>query len=157
MVEFTHIHNERAQMVDISTKHDVIREAVAVGKIFLRPETLKAIRLGTVVKGNVLSTARIAATLSVKNTPALIPLCHSIPISAIEIGFTEGDGFIETIVRVKSTGKTGVEMEALVGVSISLLTIWDMVKSAEKDEAGQYPVTCIQEIRVIEKRKGNNH
>jgi cyclic pyranopterin phosphate synthase len=154
MVEFTHIQNERAQMVDISAKDDVIREAVAVGKIFLKPETLAAIRDGTVIKGNVLATARVAATLSVKNTPTLIPMCHSIPISAVVVEFEEGDGFIEVMVRVKSTGKTGVEMEALVGVSIALLTVWDMVKSAEKDAAGQYPVTCIQDIRVIEKRKG---
>jgi len=154
MVEFTHIQKERAQMVDISAKSEVIRKAVAAGKIFLRPGTLKAIREGTVVKGNVLSTARVAATLAVKNTPALIPMCHSIPISAIEVDFDEGDGFIQTTVRVKSTGKTGVEMEALVGVSIALLTVWDMVKSAEKDSAGQYPVTCIQHIRVVEKRKG---
>ena len=154
MVEFTHIQNERAQMVDISAKDDVFREAVAVGKIFLKSETMDAIRQGTVVKGNVLSTARVAATLSVKNTPSLIPMCHSIPISAIVVEFEEGDGFIEVLVRVKSTGKTGVEMEALVGVSIALLTVWDMVKSAEKDAAGQYPVTCIQDIRVIEKRKG---
>ena len=154
MVEFTHIQNERAQMVDISAKDDVIREAVAVGKIFLKPETLAAIRDGTVIKGNVLATARVAATLSVKNTPTLIPMCHSIPISAVTVDFSEGDGFIEAMVRVKSTGKTGVEMEALVGVSIALLTVWDMVKSAEKDAAGQYPVTCIQDIRVIEKRKG---
>ncbi len=154
MVEFTHIQNERAQMVDISAKNDVIREAVAVGKIFLKPETLAAIRDGTVIKGNVLATARVAATLSVKNTPTLIPMCHSIPISAVTVDFSEGDGFIEVMVRVKSAGKTGVEMEALVGVSIALLTVWDMVKSAEKDAAGQYPVTCIQDIRVIEKRKG---
>jgi cyclic pyranopterin phosphate synthase len=81
-------------------------------------------------------------------------MCHSIPISAIVVEFEEGDGFIEVVVRVKSAGKTGVEMEALVGVSIALLTVWDMVKSAEKDAAGQYPVTCIQDIRVIEKHKG---
>ncbi len=155
MVEFTHIHNERAQMVDISAKSDVVREATAAGKIFLKPETLKAIREGTVLKGNVFSTARVAATLAVKNTPSLIPMCHSIPVSAIEVDFKDGNGFMETIVRVKSTGKTGVEMEALVGVSIALLTVWDMVKSAEKDEAGQYPVTCIQDIRVIEKRKSS--
>jgi cyclic pyranopterin monophosphate synthase len=154
MVEFTHIRNEQAQMVDISAKGDVAREAVAAGKIFLRPETLSAIREGNVVKGNVLATARVAATLSVKNTPGLIPMCHSIPISGVVIGFEEGDGFIETTVRVKTTGKTGVEMEALVGVSIALLTVWDMVKSAEKDAQGQYPVTCIQDIRVIEKKKG---
>ena len=96
---------------------------------------MTAIREGTVVKGNVLSTARVAATLSVKNTPSLIPMCHSIPISAIAVDFVEGDGFIEATVRVKSTGKTGVEMEALVGVSVALLTVWDMVKSAEKDAA----------------------
>jgi cyclic pyranopterin phosphate synthase len=154
MIDFTHIRNEQAQMVDISAKGEVIREAVAAGKIFLKPETMNAIRQGTVVKGNVLSTARVAATLSVKNTPNLIPMCHSIPISAIVVDFNDGDGFIEARVRVKSTGKTGVEMEALVGVSVALLTVWDMVKSAEKDEAGQYPVTCIQDIRVVEKRKG---
>jgi len=154
MIDFTHIRNEQAQMVDISAKGEVIREAVAAGKIFLKPETMNAIRQGTVVKGNVLSTARVAATLSVKNTPNLIPMCHSIPISAIVVDFNDGDGFIEAKVRVKSTGKTGVEMEALVGVSVALLTVWDMVKSAEKDEAGQYPVTCIKDIRVVEKRKG---
>jgi len=154
MIDFTHIQNEQAQMVDISAKGEVIREAVAAGKIFLKPETMNAIRQGTVVKGNVLSTARVAATLSVKNTPNLIPMCHSIPISAIIVDFSDGDSFIEARVRVKSTGKTGVEMEALVGVSVALLTVWDMVKSAEKDEAGQYPVTCIQDIRVVEKRKG---
>jgi len=154
VVEFTHIQNERAQMVDISAKNDVIREAVAAGKIFLKPETMNAIRQGTVVKGNVLSTARVAATLSIKNTPSLIPLCHSIPISAIVVEFEECDGFIEATVRVKSTGKTGVEMEALVGVTIALLTVWDMVKSAEKDADGQYPVTRIEGIRVLEKKKG---
>jgi cyclic pyranopterin phosphate synthase len=154
MVEFTHIQDERAQMVDISMKGDVVREAAATGKIFLKPATLAAIREGSVVKGNVLATARVAATLSVKNTPALIPMCHSIPISAITVDFSDGEGFIEATVRVKSTGKTGVEMEALTGVSVALLTIWDMVKSAEKDKDGQYPVTRIEGIRVIEKKKG---
>jgi len=153
MVEFTHITADRAQMVDISGKNAVVREAVAVGKIFLRPETLKAIREGTVVKGNVLATARVAATLAVKDTPRLIPMCHSIPIGAITIDFSDGDGYIESTVRVKSTGQTGVEMEALTGVSVALLTVWDMVKSAEKDKNGQYPVTRIEDIRVVEKRK----
>jgi cyclic pyranopterin phosphate synthase len=154
MVEFTHIRNDRAQMVDISGKADVIREATATGKIFLKEETLAAIRKGTIIKGNVLATARVAATLSVKNTPSLIPMCHAIPISAISVDFAEEKEFIAATVNVKSTGKTGVEMEALVGVSVALLTIWDMVKSAEKDKDGQYPVTRIEDIRVIEKRKG---
>ncbi|HPD76744.1 MAG TPA: cyclic pyranopterin monophosphate synthase MoaC, partial [Methanoregulaceae archaeon] len=82
MVKFTHIQNDRAQMVDISAKRDVTREATAAGKIFLRPTTLAAIREGTVVKGNVLATARVAATLAVKNTAGIIPMCHPIPISS---------------------------------------------------------------------------
>ena len=101
-----------------------------------------------------LATARVAATLSVKNTANLITMCHSIPITAISVDFSDGEGFIEARVRVKSDGKTGVEMEALTGVSVALLTIWDMVKSAEKDTDGQYPVTRIEGIRVIEKKKG---
>jgi cyclic pyranopterin phosphate synthase len=154
MVEFTHIQNDRAQMVDISGKTEVIREATAAGKIFLKPATLAAIREGTVVKGNVLATARVAATLAVKNTATIIPMCHPIPISSIAVDFTDGDGYIEATVVVKMTGKTGVEMEALTGVSVALLTIWDMVKSAEKDKNGQYPVTRIEGIRVLEKKKG---
>jgi cyclic pyranopterin phosphate synthase len=154
MVKFTHIENDRAQMVDISGKGDVTREAIAAGKIYLRPETLTAIREGTVVKGNVLATARVAATMAVKNTSNLIPMCHPIPISSVSVDFAEGDGFIESTVVVKMTGKTGVEMEALTGVSIALLTVWDMVKSAEKDADGQYPVTRITDVRVVEKKKG---
>jgi len=155
MPKFTHIDDDKAQMVDISGKGEVAREATAAGKIYLRPETLAAIREGTVVKGNVLATARVAATLAVKNTANIIPMCHPIPISSITIDFSDGDGYIEAIVVVKMTGKTGVEMEALTGVSVALLTVWDMVKSAEKDANGQYPVTRITDIRVVEKRKGS--
>ena len=151
---FTHIENDRAQMVDISGKTEVVREAVASGRIYLRSETLRAIREGTTVKGNVLATARVAATLAVKDTPRIIPMCHPIPLGGITIDFAEGDGYIEATARVKSYGRTGVEMEALTGVSVALLTVWDMVKSAEKDENGQYPVTRIDAIRVVEKRKG---
>jgi cyclic pyranopterin phosphate synthase len=155
MVKFSHIKNDRAQMVDVTSKTDVTREAVASGRIYLRDETLRAIYEGTVIKGNVLATARVAATIAIKDTSRLIPMCHPIPIGAITVDFMEGDGFIEATVRVKSLGKTGVEMEALTGASIALLTIWDMVKSAEKDKDGQYPATRISEIRVLEKRKGN--
>ena len=151
---FTHIENDRAQMVDISAKSEVSREAVASGRIYLRNETLQAIREGTVVKGNVLATARVAATLAVKDTPRIIPMCHPIPLGGIIIDFAEGDGYIEATARVKSYGRTGVEMEALTGVSLALLTVWDMVKSAEKDENGQYPVTRIDAVHVVEKRKG---
>jgi len=155
MREFSHIEDDRARMVDISGKGEVYREAVATGRIVLREETLRAIREGTVVKGNVLATARVAATLAVKETPSLIPMCHPIPVSSIEVDFQELRDSIEARVRVRSLGRTGVEMEALTGVSVALLTIWDMVKSAEKDGQGQYPVTCITDIRVLEKRKGD--
>ncbi|OPY39281.1 MAG: putative cyclic pyranopterin monophosphate synthase accessory protein [Methanoregula sp. PtaU1.Bin051] len=154
MANFTHIQDDRARMVDVTGKADVAREAVASGRIYLREETLAAIREGTVVKGNVLATARVAATLAVKNTAGIIPMCHPIPISSISVDFVDGEGYIEATVVVKMTGKTGVEMEALTGVSVALLTIWDMVKSAEKDKAGQYPVTRISDIRVVEKKKG---
>jgi len=156
MPDFTHIEDNRARMVDISGKGDVAREATAEGKIYLRPETLRAIREGTVVKGNVLATARVAATLAVKKVPVLIPLFHQIPISSVTVDFIEEEGCILATVRVKTTGKTGVEMEALTGVSVALLTVWDMVKSAEKDADGQYPVTTINDIRVVEKRKGSS-
>ena len=154
MPKFTHIENDRAQMVDISGKGEVVREATASGRIYLRPETLAAILDGKVIKGNVLATARVAATMAVKNTSGIIPMCHPIPISAITVDFTEEAGYIEAIVIVKMTGRTGVEMEALTGVSVALLTVWDMVKSAEKDKDGQYPVTRIENIRVLEKKKG---
>ena len=131
-----------------------VREAVAEGRIRLREATLQAIREGSLVKGNVLATARVAAVLAVKETPRIIPLCHPIPLSGIEVDFAEGDGFLSATVLVRSRGPTGVEMEALTGVSVALLTIWDMVKSAEKDRAGQYPETGIEGIRVLEKKKG---
>ena len=153
MPVFTHLDDDRARMVDVSAKGELYRKAVAAGTITLRPDTLKAIREGTVVKGNVLATARVAATLAVKDTPRIIPMCHAIPVHGIDITFDLTDTAISARVTVISAGKTGVEMEALVGVSTALLTIWDMVKSAEKDEHGQYPVTGISEIRVLEKVK----
>jgi len=154
MVEFSHITDSRAEMVDITAKGDVTREATAKGRIYLRKETLLVVREGAVIKGNVLATARIAATLAVKDTPRIIPMCHQVPIGAIVVEFREEEAWIEATVRVKTVGKTGVEMEALTGVSVALLTIWDMVKSAEKDSEGQYPVTRIEGIRVTEKKKG---
>ncbi len=116
--------------------------------------TLKKISSGTVEKGNVLATARVAAVLAVKRTPDTIPMCHQIPITSIDVDFEIGEETIEAVVEVRSVGKTGVEMEALAGVSAALLTIWDMVKSAEKDASGNYPHTAIRNIRVLEKVKG---
>lgn len=154
MPEFTHLDGDAARMVDISGKNTVFRKATASGTITLRKDTITAIEEGTVIKGNVLATARVATVMAVKNTAGLIPMCHPIPVSGIDIGFTISGCTITARVSVTTTGQTGVEMEALVGVSTALLTIWDMVKSAEKDENGQYPVTGISGIVVEEKIKG---
>ena len=150
---FSHIQNDRARMVDISDKRDVIRRAVASGEIQLQPKTIEAVKNRQIVKGEVLETARIAAVMAVKNTSSVIPMCHQIPITGIDVQFDVGSDAIKATVEVKSVGKTGVEMEALHGVSVALLTIWDMVKSAEKDETGNYPFTEIKSIRVLEKSK----
>lgn len=141
-------------MVDISAKPAVPRMASASGFIRLRPETLKKIRAGKVPKGDVLSVAQTAAIMAVKRVPEFIPLTHTIPITGAEVDLkTMRDG-VKVTVEVKSTGKTGVEMEALVGVASALLTVWDMVKGLEKDKAGQYPTTSIGDIRVLRKVKG---
>ena len=153
MAEFSHIDDDEVSMVDISDKDDVRREATASGRIDLEPSTVEAIRAGETVKGNVLSTARIAAIQAVKRTWDDIPLCHQIPISDVVVDFELGDAHVVGRVTVRSTGKTGVEMEALNGVSRALLTIWDMVKAAEKDEDGQYPRTAIGDIVVDAKIK----
>ncbi|MBN2734242.1 MAG: cyclic pyranopterin monophosphate synthase MoaC [Methanomicrobiaceae archaeon] len=155
MAEFTHIKDDKAYMVDVTQKPDIGRIAVASGKIYLRETTLEAIRKGEALKGNVLATARVAGIQGVKETSRLIPMCHPLPIGGVSIDFEDGldENFIEAICTVKTYGKTGVEMEALTGVSIALLTIWDMVKSAEKDEEGQYPETGIEDIHVVRKEK----
>jgi cyclic pyranopterin phosphate synthase len=152
-MSFSHIQDGRAKMVDIGGKAEVSRRAVASGEIRLRRETLEAIKDRKIVKGEVLETARIAAVLAVKKTPLTIPMCHNIPIASIDIRFDMGADTITATVVVKSFGRTGAEMEALHGVSVALLTIWDMVKSAEKDATGNYPYTEISNIRVLEKTK----
>lgn len=152
---FTHIAGDHAAMVDISEKDVVRRRAVAVGRIVLSADTIAAIKAGSIEKGNVLATARIAAITAIKQTSSIIPMCHQIPITGIDVDFEmmEMDDAIHAAVEVKSVSRTGVEMEALCGVSVALLTIWDMVKSAEKDEGGNYPDTAISGIRVVEKVK----
>jgi len=150
---FSHIHNGRARMVDISGKDDVVRIARAEGKIYLKKDTIKAILENRVAKGNVVNTAIVAGTMAAKRTSELIPMCHPLQITSINIDFEFFENYIKAVCEVKNVGKTGVEMEALVGVTNALLTVWDMVKSLEKDEEGQYPETEISEIRVVEKVK----
>ncbi len=142
------------RMVDISEKDVVHREAEASGRIKLKRETVEAIRSGGVMKGDPLTTSEIASILAVKKTPEFIPLCHPIPINSVNVEYRLGEDHIEARCQVTADYKTGVEMEALVGVTTALLNIWDMVKYMEKDEGGQYPSTAITDVRVIEKRKG---
>ncbi len=141
-------------MVDITEKPPLFRRATASGTIRLRESTIKAITAGQVKKGDVLTTARLAAILAVKDTPRLIPLCHPIPITGLDVFFDLEEERVRATVTVTSVGRTGVEMEALTGVSVALLNVWDMVKYLEKDETGNYPETEIEEIRVLQKRKG---
>ncbi len=152
-MSFSHIQDGRAKMVDIGNKGDSARRAIAAGEIRLKRETIEAVRNRMIVKGEVLETARIAAVMAVKKTPHAIPMCHNIPITGIDVRFDMGADIITVTVEVSSIGRTGVEMEALHGVSVGLLTIWDMVKSAEKDATGNYPSTEISNIRVLEKQK----
>jgi cyclic pyranopterin monophosphate synthase len=144
-----------AGMVDITDKLPVFRKATASGSIRLHAATIEAMKSGNIKKGDVLATARLAAILAVKDTPRLIPMCHPILITGLDVNFDVEERRVRATVTVTSEGKTGVEMEALTGVSAALLNIWDMVKYLEKDGTGNYPNTVIEEIRVVEKRKGN--
>lgn len=141
------------KMVDISGKDHVNRRAVASGFLELRTETVEKIRKGEVPKGDVLSVAQTAGVMAVKNTPDIVPLTHPIPITGVDIDFDLEGEEVRAEVEVKSRGQTGVEMEALTGVSAALLTVWDMVKGFEKDEEGQYPTSKITDIRVLGKVK----
>jgi cyclic pyranopterin phosphate synthase len=141
-------------MIDISGKAKVLREATASGVIHLKPETIKRIREDKIVKGDPLYAAKIAAVLAAKKTSALIPLCHPLPLTNVEMyPKILDETTVEISVTVKTCAQTGVEMEALSAVSIALLTIWDMTKQYEKDSNGQYPSTVIQNIHIVRKYK----
>ena len=141
-------------MIDISRKPEVSREATASGTIKLKPETVRLIKEGKVEKGDVFSLARIAGVLAAKKTSELVPLCHTLSLSTVEVEVQLSEkSRIAVEARVKAFAKTGVEMEALVAVSAALLTIWDLTKQYEKDRKGQYPTTIIESIRVLQKVK----
>lgn len=142
-----------AKMVDISQKPDVRRKAVAIGSIHLKRSTIQAIRRGRVAKGDALATAEVAALHAIKTVWQVLPHCHPIPITAAAVAFDVRKDRVEVRTSVEATYKTGVEMEALYGATVALLTIWDMVKSLEKDSKGQYPGARIEDVRVLEKAK----
>jgi cyclic pyranopterin phosphate synthase len=140
-------------MVDISEKGVVKREAVAEGKIILKPKTINLIREKKIEKGDPLEISLVSAINAVKRTPDLVPFCHIILIEDVKVNFDVEDSAITVKVKVKSTSKTGVEMEALSGVLNALLNIWDIVKKYEKDDYGNYPFTFIKDVRVVSKVK----
>ena len=141
-------------MVDVSGKPEILREATAAGSIKLKPETIVLIKEGKIAKGDPLCTSKIAGILAAKKTSELIPLCHPLPLTKVEVeAKVSGTAIVEVTAFVKTKAQTGVEMEALTAVSAALLTIWDMTKQYEKDTAGQYPSTAILDIHVVKKFK----
>lgn len=141
------------EMVDISQKPAVSRQAEALGEIHLQEKTVEAIMKGEIKKGDVLAVAEVAGILAVKKTAEILPLCHPIPVLQANIYLEIKGNRITSRCRVTSDYRTGVEMETLLGVTTSLLTIWDMVKYLEKDDHGQYPYTRIEGIKVVKKWK----
>lgn len=141
-------------MVDVTDKPVVLRRAEASGRIFLSEKTIEIIERGTVKKGDPLPVAEVAGMNAAKLTHLLIPYCHQIPLDMANVEFKITDDSIEAICSVSAQARTGVEMEALIGVSTALNTIWDMVKYLEKDEKGQYPNIRITDIKVLSKTKG---
>jgi len=138
-------------MVDVSEKRETVREAIARAVLRMKPATLRVIRQGNAPKGDVLGVARTAAILAAKRTPQLIPLCHPLRITGLDVSFTDDlrRGRLTVEARVRTVDKTGVEMEALTAVSVACLTIYDMVKAVERGMR-------IEGIRLIEKSGGKS-
>ena len=135
MTKLTHLNDHgQAHMVDIASKVDSDRTAIATGSISMKKETLELITKGNIPKGDVLTVARNAGIMGAKKTSELIPLCHPLPLSKVDINLSINDNLpgLDVKVTVRTFGKTGVEMEALTGVSITALTIYDMVKAVDK-------------------------
>jgi len=143
--------NGQARMVDVGHKPDSERSAVAKGEVHMRTETLELIREGLIKKGDVLSVARLAGIMAAKRTSELIPLCHPLMLTQVQVSL-EMDSDLPGILitaTARVVGKTGVEMEALTAVSVAALTVYDMAKAVQKD-------MCIQNIRLVEKRGGQS-
>ena len=146
----THLDSRgHANMVDVGDKPDTERVAVAEGRVYMTADTLQRIREGDIKKGDVLNTARLAGIMGAKRTSDLIPLCHPIPLTKIgvEIEIEEHHNAVHIIATCKTTGKTGVEMEALTAVSVTALTIYDMAKALDR-------TMRIGDIRLLEKHGG---
>jgi len=136
MEDFTHFNESgRARMVDVSAKDETARTAVAFGRVLVNAETFSLIRSGGLKKGDVLTTAQIGGIMGAKRTSEIIPMCHNVPLSGVDIDFSMNEDTlaVEITATAKCTGQTGVEMEALTAVSVAALTVYDMCKSVQRD------------------------
>jgi len=152
MPQFTHLDEKgKARMVDVSAKDTTLREAVARGKVLMKTQTAKAIEEQSIAKGDVLAVAKIAGVMAAKKTSDLIPLCHPLEITAVDVTFRTDvrRGEIEIEATVRTLGRTGVEMEALTAVSAAALTIYDMCKAVDR-------AMTLSEIRLMLKRGGKS-
>jgi cyclic pyranopterin phosphate synthase len=151
-MQLTHVDQEgHVHMVDVGNKPDTERVAVAKGEVLMKPETLRLIGEDGLPKGDVLSTAQLAGIMAAKQTPHLIPLCHPLMLTKVDVAFEidERASRIEITSTVRTRGKTGVEMEALTAVSVAALTIYDMAKAVEK-------TMCIHNVRLVRKSGGKS-
>ena len=152
MKKLTHFdHDGAARMVDVSGKPDTLREAVAAGRVTMMPETLRLILDRKVSKGDVFGVARIAGIMAAKKTAELIPLCHPVILSSVELAFEpdEAGSFVDIVATARTTGQTGVEMEALTAVSASGLAIYDMCKAVDRS-------MTITDVRLMKKSGGKS-
>jgi len=152
VMELTHINEEgRAKMVDVSGKGDTVREAVAIGYVSMKRETLERIKEGTISKGDVLAVAQVGGIMGAKNTPQIIPMCHPIMISGCDISFRIDleNSRVEITATTNTVGKTGIEMEALTAVSTAALTIYDMCKAIDRE-------MVINNIMLVKKSGGKS-
>ena len=151
-MDFTHFNdNGRARMVDVSEKSDTVRTAVAAGRVKMNRETFALVKTGGMKKGDVLGAAQIAGIMAAKRTPDLIPMCHTLLLSGVDLdlALNEDDCTVDITATVKCTGQTGVEMEALTAVSVAALTVYDMCKAVQRDME-------ITDIRLLKKTGGKS-
>lgn len=139
----------QARMVDVTAKAVTAREATAAGRVFMSSDTLRVIAEGRVEKGDVLEVARVAGIMAAKRTPDLIPLCHPISLTGVEVELTLGNATVDIVATVRTTDRTGVEMEALTAVTAAALTVYDMVKGIERE-------ATIGEVRLVAKSGGRS-
>jgi cyclic pyranopterin monophosphate synthase len=147
MTRFSHLDEKgAARMVDVGDKAVIRRTATAAGKVTMSPETVVALREKALPKGDALNTARIAGVMAAKRTPDLIPLCHGLNLTSVDLEFTVKDEEVEILAVIRASDRTGVEMEALTAVSVAALTLYDMCKAVDKG-------MVIGDIRLLEKIK----